>query len=80
MLVGLAGDVPPERLAGYRGFEAALADYRAQRWDAAEAGFRRAKELLGADAASDVFLDRIAVFRLEPPPAEWDATYALATK
>jgi class 3 adenylate cyclase len=79
-LVGLAGEVPAERVSGCRAFEAGLAAYRERRWDAAEAEFRRAIERLGDDEPSRVFLRRIAELRAGPVPEAWDGTYALAMK
>jgi len=60
-------------------FEAAFAHYQAQDWDAAESGLRE----LNARAPRtlyDIYLERIAHFRVEPPPADWDGVFVYTTK
>ena len=60
-------------------FEAAFAHYQTQDWDAAESGLRE----LNARAPRtlyDIYLERIAHFRVEPPPADWDGVFVYTTK
>jgi class 3 adenylate cyclase len=60
-------------------FEAGLAAYRARNWDAAAERFGKlAKDC--NDATSAVFLQRIAMFRRNPPPEDWDGVFALKVK
>jgi class 3 adenylate cyclase len=62
-----------------RYFELGLALYRRRRWSDAEKAFG----LLVAkyqDEASAVFLRRIARFRKNPPPTDWDGVFRLAVK
>jgi adenylate cyclase len=61
-------------------FEAALASYRKQAWDAAEAGFRGCLALAPDDGPSRVFLERIAVFRAAPPGPDWDGVWIASSK
>lgn len=61
-------------------FEAALGRYRAQDWDAAEAGFRECLALVPGDGPSQVFLERVAAFRAAPPPADWDGVWVASSK
>ncbi|HEX8979842.1 MAG TPA: adenylate/guanylate cyclase domain-containing protein [Parasulfuritortus sp.] len=77
--LGVAAEVVPERLAAARKFEAALADYQAQRWDAAEAALR-ALNAAAPGKLYDVYLERIAHFRANPPPADWDGVFTFTTK
>jgi adenylate cyclase len=56
-------------------YEAALAQYRAMRWDEAERSLHDLKRDVGDDAPGDMLLARIAKFRLHPPPAGWDGVY-----
>ena len=79
-LIGLKGEVSAARLEAIRTFEQALADYRAQRWSQATAGFERVIQMVGDDTASRVFIQRIAQFREEPPAAGWDGSYAMTEK
>ena len=77
--LGVEADVDPERLATARKFEAALADYLARRWDAAESVLRA----LNAEKPGklyDVYLERIGRFRETPPPADWDGVFTFTTK
>jgi adenylate cyclase len=81
-LLGHRGEIGAERLALRDAFEAALGAYRLQNWDAAEAGFQSCLALQADDAASQVFLERIAHFRTSPPPggATWNGVWALTEK
>jgi len=53
----------------------ALALYRAQRWDAAEAAFQALAGQEPERRIYQVYLERIAHFREEPPPADWDGVF-----
>ena len=79
-LLGRKGEVAVERLELRDTFAAALADYREQRWDRSADGFRDCLTIVPDDMASQVFLDRIAQFRSEPPAAEWNGVWALHAK
>ena len=61
-------------------YEAALALYRKQDWDEAEAAFRVCLEAVPADKPSQVMLDRVAAFRDAPPDAEWDGVWVAVSK
>ncbi|MBX7066541.1 MAG: adenylate/guanylate cyclase domain-containing protein [Parachlamydiales bacterium] len=52
-----------------------LEAYMQKRWDEAEAIFMKLKEKL-----YDVYLSRIAAYRLTPPPEGWDGTTILESK
>jgi adenylate cyclase len=60
-------------------FEAAFARYQAQDWDAAEAALR-ALNARAPRKLYDIYLERIAHFRAEPPPADWDGVFVYTTK
>jgi class 3 adenylate cyclase len=79
-LLGRKGEVSADRLELRDAFEAALVPYRAQAWAEAEAGFRHCLEIEPEDGPSEVFLARVAHFRAEPPGADWNGVWALATK
>jgi adenylate cyclase len=57
----------------------ALATYRRQDWNAAESGFRTLTDRTERPLYS-VYLGRIAQFREEPPPADWDGVFAHVSK
>jgi len=60
-----------------RVFEEGLSFYRRQKWSQAEHAFGFLKEKFH-DEASEVFLRRIALFRLESPPRKWDGVFELS--
>ena len=60
-----------------RVFEEGLACYRRKQWGQAEKAFGFLKEKY-QDEASEIFLRRIALFRLEPPPRKWDGVFDLS--
>jgi class 3 adenylate cyclase len=62
-----------------RVFEEGLAAYRRQKWVVAEKSFSFLAEKY-LDEPSSVFLRRIALFRLEPPPRSWDGVFSLGVK
>ncbi|MBI1285094.1 MAG: HAMP domain-containing protein [Thiobacillus sp.] len=61
-------------------YETALARYRSQEWDAAEAAFRGCLLRVPEDRPSEVMLDRIAGFRQTPPGADWDGVWVAPGK
>ena len=62
-----------------RVFEEGLAAYRQRKWTLAEKSFSFLSEKF-QDEPSAVFLRRIALFRLEPPPRGWDGAFNLLVK
>ena len=60
-------------------FEKGLAAYRKQNWSDAEEMFRTCNEKYH-DMPSVVFLDRIAHFRTNPLPKDWDGVFAMKVK
>jgi len=60
-------------------FEASLALYRKQKWDAAEKGFAALVKDY-KDEASEIFLDRVAAFRKDPPGKDWDGVFHRTSK
>jgi adenylate cyclase len=62
-------------------FEAGLKSYRAKKWADAELAFLECIKMRGGkDAASSVYLERVAHFKEEPPPENWDGVYEFKTK
>ena len=75
------GTPPPDMRKLIEIFEGGLKHYAAQRWDEAEAAFRVAiAGRAGGDPPSEIYLERIVHFRVEPPPAQWDGVYDFKTK
>jgi adenylate cyclase len=78
-LVGEADDRPfsDEDLHTFHG---ALAAYRDQEWDAAEAGFSAFLEAHPEDGPARVMLERIADLREKAPGDDWDGVFAALFK
>ncbi|MDX6768552.1 MAG: adenylate/guanylate cyclase domain-containing protein [Elusimicrobiota bacterium] len=79
-LLGLKGETDPRQLDKARRFEEGLALLRARRLDEAEAAFRAVEAEHGADESCELFLERCAEVRREPPPPDWDGSFALTEK
>lgn len=79
-LLGRAGALSPVVAAEAEAYGAALAHYRAQRWEAATAGFSQL--LVKCDNAPlyEMFLERIIEFRERPPAPDWDGIYTFSNK
>lgn len=58
----------------------ALALYREGRFDAAEAAWKGMLRSWPADPVAQVFLERVALFRAEGVPDDWDGIWTLDTK
>ena len=79
-LLGERGNVDATRLELRDAFEAALASYRAGAWDTAERDFNTALAIAPTDAASRIFLARIADFRERPPTQNWGGVWQSLSK
>jgi adenylate cyclase len=79
-LMGFAQDLDDARRQLAEAYEAGLAAYRRQDWDAAETALRRGLAAMPGDRPSQVFLERIAAFRVSPPPTDWDGVWTAPHK
>ncbi len=81
-LIGHKGEVAAERLPLRDAYVAAMAAYRGQDWNDAQAGFEGCLALAPDDHPSQVFLERIAHFRTAPPPGgpAWNGVWTLTEK
>jgi adenylate cyclase len=78
--IGVQGEVDSVALAKISRFHQALAHFRAQRWDEAEALLQ---ELASAEPQAKLYRlyrERIADFRASPPGADWDGVFGFGTK
>jgi adenylate cyclase len=60
-----------------------LAAYRKQQWDEAERLIDHCRKLaggFGVDGLYEMYKERIAVYRAEPPPADWTGVYEAESK
>ena len=74
---GSADPSTKERIAQY---EQALALYRAQKWDEAQASLDNLHGKFPDDGPVSALLKRIAKLRHGPPPADWDGVYVAKDK
>jgi adenylate cyclase len=79
-LLGIATELSESDRQRVQSYEAGLARYRAQDWDAAEAAFRECLAIEPKDQPSQVMLGRIAAFRQALPGAEWDGVWVAVSK
>ena len=82
--LGLRAEITPELLALADEFAPVLVDYRAQRWDAAEAQLyaliARAQAAHAPVGLYQIYVERIAYFRTHPPAADWDGVWVFESK
>ena len=79
-LLGLADEVGDATRKAVEVYEAGLARYRAQDWDAAVAAFRECLAIEPKDQPSQVMLARIEAFRQASPGLEWDGVWVAVSK
>ncbi|MEO8204931.1 MAG: adenylate/guanylate cyclase domain-containing protein [Chthoniobacterales bacterium] len=79
-LLGLPGEVEENTLELRRHFIDALAAYRQQAWDRAEAGFRECLRVRPEDGPANTFLERISSLRLTPPEKNWNGVWQMTSK
>ncbi len=77
--LGLAGQVDMSALDEIALFQAAIGLYREQDWDLAELHLLNLKQT-EARQVYDLYLERIAYFRENPPGTEWDGVFVFHTK
>lgn len=78
--IGAQGEVDDDTLAEIARFHQALAHFRAQRWDEAEALLRALASTAPAVKRYRLYRERIADFRASPPGADWDGVFGFSTK
>jgi len=78
--LGLEGEIEKSRIDEIKLWEQALRYYRAQDWDKAELQLVNLKKVTSKPYLYDVFLERIAEYRAEPPSPEWNGVHKFETK
>jgi adenylate cyclase len=78
--IGAQGEVDGDTLAEIARFHQALAHFRAQRWDEAEALLQELASAAPAVKLYRLYRERIADFRASPPGADWDGVFGFSTK
>jgi adenylate cyclase len=79
-LIGLRGEVSPERSNLCEHAAAALTAYRAQDWETSERHLRECLAIDSADQPAQLFLERIAGFRRVAPPEDWNGAWVFDVK
>jgi adenylate cyclase len=79
-LVAEKGALAPQTVSLHATFAEGLALYRAQRWDEAQAAFRRALQIAPDDGPSRVFVDRVSKLAGAGLPTDWDGVYEFTSK
>jgi adenylate cyclase len=70
-VMGRVGKLEPEQSELRELFADGLAAYRQQDWDEAQAHFESCLRTAEEDGPARLFLERIALLRSAPPPADW---------
>jgi adenylate cyclase len=78
--IGVRGEVDSDTLAEIDRFDQALAHFRAQRWDEADALLQELASAAPAMKLYRIYRDRIADFRASPPGADWDGVFGFNTR
>jgi adenylate cyclase len=78
--IGAQGQVDGDMLAEVARFHEALAHFRAQRWEDAEALLQELASGAPAVKLYRLYRERIAAFRASPPGADWDGVFGFNTK
>ncbi|MEO8740212.1 MAG: adenylate/guanylate cyclase domain-containing protein [Casimicrobiaceae bacterium] len=78
--IGTLGQVGGDSLDEIARFHQALAHFREQSWDEAEALLKRLVAVAPNLKLYRVYLERIAHFRVSPPSADWDGVFGFTTK
>ena len=78
--IGVQGEVDGDMLAEIARFHEALAHFRAQRWEEAEALLQDLASVAPAVKLYHLYCERIAAFRANPPASDWDGVFGFSTK
>jgi adenylate cyclase len=78
--LGKPGDLPAEVLDELRAWDEALGLVRSQNWDAAQQRIERLREAHPARSLYALYLERIAIWRAQPPGEGWDGVTRFDTK
>jgi adenylate cyclase len=79
-LWGPAAALPAEERAFLAGWEEAVADYRARRFEGARERFAALAASRPGDGPAGLYLERCGALLASPPPAGWDGTFELHDK
>jgi adenylate cyclase len=78
--LGRTADIPAAEMEALRKWEDALAHFRQQHWDAAEAGLLALRTADPGRHLYELYLERVALLRKAPPGPGWDGVTTFKTK
>jgi adenylate cyclase len=78
--IGRKGDVPQSALDEAALFQKAVKLFRDQNWDLAEVQLLNLQKLSPGRKLYQLYLDRVTLYRADPPPADWDGVFVFQTK
>jgi adenylate cyclase len=78
--IGLESELSVERKAAVKAFHDFLKLYRGRRWDEAHAALGEMCSGQGDCTLFELYAERIAHFRDNPPPEDWDGVFVHTTK
>ena len=73
-MIGKKGEHPKEEETG-RLFEKGLVAVRNRDWEEALLIFEEIKKILPEDVPTDIYIDRIKIAIINPPPPDWDGVF-----
>jgi adenylate cyclase len=79
-LLGRAGEIAPDTFALRDLFAHGLVAYRERDWDGAEEKFQECLKLAPEDGPSQLFEQRVAFLRANPPAADWQGVWHATEK
>ena len=79
-VIGKSGVIDPAMLEELERFHQALTYYRSENWDAAQTVFSQLAAECDNSILCQIFLDRIAQYRNNPPPADWRGIFTFGSK
>ena len=78
--IGHNNDLEKSVTSELRAYKQALKNFRAQSWDKAELDFFNLTRLDPDRLLYQVYLDRVAFYRSEPPGDDWDGVFTHTSK
>jgi adenylate cyclase len=79
-LLDFTGSATDEQKTKVDLFHTALELFEKREWQAAAAGFQKVLEHSFDDSPSQIYLKRCTLYRISPPPEDWDGVFDWTTK
>ena len=79
-VIGFLSQMTPQVTQELETYHKTLELYRNQHWDQAEMAMKKLHEAHPKTKIYSIYLERIAQFKVTPPPADWDGTYVRSEK